>query len=97
MSEPANKNASHRRPGPKRRDSDGVGLNVKLNRTITIRTKTAVVPSNSRERNSVLQFLGEDHAGGASEASCCALFPALAHSGHDQDFFRVAARCPNRA
>ena len=57
MSEPANKNASHRRPGPKRRDSDDVGLNVKLKRTMTIRTKTSVVPSNSRERNSVLSSL----------------------------------------
>src|ERR1700674_3500915 len=57
ISDPANKNASHKRPGPKRRDSDEVGLNVKLNRTITINTKTTVVPSNSRERNSVRNSL----------------------------------------
>ncbi len=92
MSEPANKNASHKRPGPKRRDSVDVGLNVKLNRTITISTKTAVVPSNSPRAKFGPQFLGENHAGGAREGHRFALFPAIAHRGHDQNFVRIAAR-----
>src|SRR5258707_1889144 len=57
MSEPAKRNASHRSPGPKRRDSEDVGLNVKLKRTMTIRTNTMVVTSSSRERNSLRSAL----------------------------------------
>ncbi len=57
ISDPAKRNASHSNPGPKRRDSDDVGLNVKLNNTMTIRTNTTVVPSSSRDLNSVRSSL----------------------------------------
>src|SRR5271154_103413 len=57
ISEAANKMASHRRPGPKARDSSAVGLMAKLNMTSTMRMKTAVVVRSSRERNSVRSSL----------------------------------------
>src|SRR5271167_2804565 len=57
IKEEAKRNASQRSPGAKRRDSSEVGSKVKLNSTITIRMKTTVVVSNSRERNSVRSSL----------------------------------------
>src|SRR5712675_2092700 len=53
ISEAAKRNAIHSNPGPNRRDSSRVGSNVKLNSTTTIKIKTTVVVSSSRERNSV--------------------------------------------
>src|SRR5882762_11403167 len=57
ISDAAKRNASHSSPGPKRRDSSLVGSNVKLNSTTTIKIKTTVVVSSSRERNSVRSSL----------------------------------------
>src|SRR5207249_11050362 len=57
ISEAAKRNANHRSPGPKRRDSSDVGSNVKLKSTITINIKTTVVVSSSLERNSVRSSL----------------------------------------
>src|SRR5712672_4822301 len=57
INDAAKRNASHSSPGPKRRDSSLVGSNVKLNSTTTIRMKTTVVVSSSRERNSVRSSL----------------------------------------
>src|SRR5437879_5264125 len=57
ISEPANKSASQSSPGPKRRASVVVGSKVKLKSTSTMRTKTSVLTSNSRVRNSVRSSL----------------------------------------
>src|SRR3984957_750385 len=57
INDAANKNASHKSPAPNRRDSAEDGSNVKLNSTTTIKIKTTVVISNSRERNSVRSSL----------------------------------------
>src|SRR6266403_1250721 len=57
ISDAANRNAIHSNPGPNRRDSSRVGSNVKLNSTTTIKIKTTVVVSSSRERNSVRSSL----------------------------------------
>src|SRR5882672_7083343 len=57
ISDAANRNAIHSNPGPNRRDSSRVGSNVKLNSTTTIKMKTTVVVSSSRERNSVRSSL----------------------------------------
>src|SRR6266478_1728794 len=57
ISDAANRNASQSKPGPNRRDSSLVGSNVKLNSTTTIRMKTTVVVSSSRDRNSVRSSL----------------------------------------
>src|SRR6266403_781552 len=57
ISDAAKRNAIHSNPGPNRRDSSRVGSNVKLNSTTTIKIKTTVVVSNSRERNSVRSSL----------------------------------------
>src|SRR5579883_325296 len=57
ISEAANRKASHSSPGPNRRDSVALGSNVKLNSTTTSKTKTMVVVSSSRERNSVRSSL----------------------------------------
>src|SRR6266851_8604529 len=57
ISDAAKRNAIHSNPGPKRRDSSRVGSNVKLNSTTTIKIKTTVVVSSSRERNSVRSSL----------------------------------------
>src|SRR5207253_874167 len=53
----AKRNASQRRPAPNRLDSSEVGSKEKLKSTMTIRTKTVVVVSSSRERNSVRSSL----------------------------------------
>src|SRR5229473_3004989 len=53
----AKRNASQRRPAPNRRASSEVGRKEKLKSTSTIKTKTVVVVSNSRERNSVRNSL----------------------------------------
>src|SRR5882762_456454 len=57
ISDAAKRNAIHSNPGPNRRDSSRVGSNVKLNSTTTIKIKTTVVVSSSRERNSVRSSL----------------------------------------
>ena len=57
ISDAAKRKANHSNPGPKRRDSSVVGVRLKLNNTNTIRTKTIVVVSSSRERNSVRSSL----------------------------------------
>src|ERR1700722_118761 len=57
INDAANRNASHRSPEPNRRASSDSGSNVKLNSTSTMMTKTTVVVSSSRERNSVFSSL----------------------------------------
>src|SRR5450631_4149606 len=57
ISDAAKRNASHSSPAPNRRASSDSGSKVKLNNTSTIRMKTMVVVSNSRERNSVRSSL----------------------------------------
>src|SRR5262249_58428075 len=53
ISDAANKNESHKRPGPNRRDSPTLGSKVKLKSTTTTKMNTTVVVRSSRERNSV--------------------------------------------
>src|SRR2546428_3112407 len=69
ISEPANNSASQSKPGPKRRDSAAVGSKVKLKSTSTMSTKTSVLTSSSRVRNSVRSSLASRMPMGRARAT----------------------------